>query len=195
MKVVFDDPNYVVIDDVFPEQTFDYLRRAYFSEDLKLVGHFDTKAFSVSDGIPYRAAPHYYMSAQFKTPNASTGKFAEFASVVDELHRKYFPQELYKNISVTAYCYQQGTGLGWHNDAGTGYHGSYAYYLHSEWKPTWGGHLLIGEDEVGGRFIPPRPNRLVFIRRGIPHMIQRIDRNAGENCRLSLSGFFLRDML
>ena len=38
----------------------------------------------------------------------------------------------------------------------------------------------------------PRPNRLVLIAPDRPHMIRRVDPNAGTHVRTSLAGFFLR---
>lgn len=38
----------------------------------------------------------------------------------------------------------------------------------------------------------PRPNRLVLIAPDRPHMIRRVDPNAGSHVRTSLAGFFLR---
>lgn len=43
-----------------------------------------------------------------------------------------------------------------------------------------------------GHYICAKPNRLVILRRGILHRIQRVDPNAGDRVRSSLTGFFLR---
>ena len=41
-----------------------------------------------------------------------------------------------------------------------------------------------------GTFISPKPNRLVLINKNVVHGITRVDKDAGENIRLTLTGFF-----
>jgi hypothetical protein len=39
-----------------------------------------------------------------------------------------------------------------------------------------------------GIFISPKPNRLVLINKGVLHGITRVDADAGENVRVTLTG-------
>ena len=51
------------------------------------------------------------------------------------------------------------------------------------------------DDEVGSALatcVFPQPNRLVFVGPDRPHMVTRVDPNAGDHVRTSLAGFFLR---
>lgn len=41
-----------------------------------------------------------------------------------------------------------------------------------------------------GEFVLPKPNRLILINRGTVHGINRVDQDAGENMRITLTGFF-----
>ena len=41
-----------------------------------------------------------------------------------------------------------------------------------------------------GYYFAPTSNRIIFIRGATPHAIKRIEADAGDNLRLSLSGFF-----
>jgi len=41
-----------------------------------------------------------------------------------------------------------------------------------------------------GIYIAPLPNRIVFVNKRVVHKVERIDRSAGDNYRLSLTGFF-----
>lgn len=41
-----------------------------------------------------------------------------------------------------------------------------------------------------GTFVSPKPNRLVLIGKNVVHGITRVDKDAGENVRLTLTGFF-----
>jgi len=43
-----------------------------------------------------------------------------------------------------------------------------------------------------GRYIAPKPNRLVVLASGNPHMINRVSSAAGDHVRCSISGFFHR---
>jgi Rps23 Pro-64 3,4-dihydroxylase Tpa1-like proline 4-hydroxylase len=41
-----------------------------------------------------------------------------------------------------------------------------------------------------GYFVAPKPNRLVLINKNVVHGITRVDKDAGENVRLTMTGFF-----
>jgi Rps23 Pro-64 3,4-dihydroxylase Tpa1-like proline 4-hydroxylase len=41
-----------------------------------------------------------------------------------------------------------------------------------------------------GTFVSPKPNRLILINKNVVHGITRVDPDAGENLRISLTGFF-----
>lgn len=117
------------------------------------------------------------------------------------------------------FIYPMETGLSWHCDGGM-YSGAFIYYAHPRWNALWGGELLVAErcpdyeeadraegrrnkldDErestillrAGfGRFVMPKPNRLVFLAGGTPHMITKVARDAGNHPRVSFAGFFVK---
>ncbi|WP_394849788.1 2OG-Fe(II) oxygenase [Pendulispora brunnea] len=123
--------------------------------------------------------------------------------------------------SVTPWVYPAGTGLSLHYDGGN-YTGAFTYFLHRTWNVQWGGLLLVldaerrpskgpGEerpvawldDDVESneilerglaQCILPKPNRIVFLAGGTPHMVTRVDPNAGQIVRVSLAGFFGTEM-
>lgn len=124
--------------------------------------------------------------------------------------------ETFKVMS-TLYAYPTGTALSWHKDAV--YKGAFIYYVHPYWGATWGGELLVASpddneratdqtqavstpafdareesaflmDTGKGRYYMPKPNRLIVIRPGVNHMVKKVEPNAGENLRCSISGFF-----
>jgi hypothetical protein len=122
--------------------------------------------------------------------------------------------DTWDGFSLSAWVYQPGAGLEWHSD--TGRIAAYIYYVHPEWRSSWGGELLIAADrapssgaqvaepsrcgdskeakesvcETGGVFVYPRPNRLVILRGGIPHCIKKVEGATGKVFRASMSGFF-----
>ena len=120
-------------------------------------------------------------------------------------------------LSFAMWQYPAGTRLGWHNDAGNGRTGEFILYLHEEWRPSWGGELVIldaltplemaqipldkrylaVEDVVAASpgplvAITPKPNRLVMVRAGTCHYINRVDSAAGQARRRSMTGFASR---
>jgi len=125
----------------------------------------------------------------------------------------------WNHFCVSPYIHPRGTGLSMHRDFGL-YSGSFTYYVHHRWNLHWGGHLLVLDAHTGDgmpfdereadafldgdagtrRFaqpglalcILPKPNRFVFIRADAYHMVTRVDANAGDRARVTLSGFFFR---
>lgn len=117
-------------------------------------------------------------------------------------------------LSLSAWVYRPGAGLEWHSD--TGWLAGYIYYMHPVWRSSWGGELLVAASDasssraapatpspagdsksdveavcrIGGAFIYPRPNRLVFLRGGTLHCVKRVESAAGKAFRASISGFF-----
>jgi hypothetical protein len=115
--------------------------------------------------------------------------------------------------SVRFFVYPAGTGVSWHTDLPQV--GGFIYYLHPTWNVLWGGELMIVEDATlrqqpsskrhhfendeenakllragHGRFVMPKPNRLVMLKAGLPHMIAAVSPSAGHNLRVSIAGFF-----
>ena len=124
----------------------------------------------------------------------------------------------WRGLAVWPFLHQRGTGLSIHRDR-TIYAGAFIYYVHREWDMHWGGHLLVLDARTGARVGPneprlysflsddeenrlisepgiglaiaPKPNRLVFLKETAYHMITRVDADAGDRPRVTLSGFFL----
>ena len=120
-------------------------------------------------------------------------------------------------VSVSPWIYPAGAALSLHRDS-IAHAGAYTYFLHRQWSYHWGGHLLVLDDAdhsvkpkpyrywlsdaeedqlLAGKSglatcILPKPNRLVFLAPAAPHMITRVDPNAGTHARISISGFFVR---
>jgi hypothetical protein len=118
---------------------------------------------------------------------------------------------------LASWLYPVGSALSLHRDTGD-YSGSFTFFAHTEWRLHWGGALLVLQDwqsEVNRDLAPgdsllisdedglearhpgiatcvvPRPNRLVLLGPRCPHMIGRVDQNAGAHVRASVAGFFL----
>ena len=115
----------------------------------------------------------------------------------------------YSSFLSSVQLYGRGTKLSWHRDSGGA--GTFAYYVHPEWKPTWGGELYVPEQDVRpesnkdrkltygkemwddlstgwGLWIAPKPNRLVYTAPDVLHQVNRVDPDAGDNLRVAVIG-------
>ncbi|MGF6870596.1 hypothetical protein OKW35_000050 [Paraburkholderia sp. MM5477-R1] len=113
--------------------------------------------------------------------------------------------------SLTPWIYPPGTALGLHRDDGD-LDGSYIFYFSRDWDVHWGGllHCMVepANDSVPARailnpdeerksvclagpgiWVSPAPNRLVILDSYVRHFISRVDSNAGDRPRLTISGF------
>jgi hypothetical protein len=119
----------------------------------------------------------------------------------------------WSSIFLSPWLYPVGSALTLHRDGGA-YSGAFTYFAHPRWGVHWGGELLILDDELSPA--PPRPqgatgwlaedeipaglamcvfarpNRLVLVGPDRPHLMTRVDVNAGDHVRTTLAGFFLR---
>lgn len=121
-------------------------------------------------------------------------------------------------FTARAFLYSMHTSLRWHTDHGP-FTGAFTFFAHPHWNSAWGGELQVADlshDEtpdgsVGGsaldnraeselllaqgtgRYLVPKPNRLVAIKAGTPHAINHVHTAAGANVRCSIAGFFLRE--
>ena len=115
-------------------------------------------------------------------------------------------------MGFRVYKQSRGSKLISHSDSPQ-YVGAGVYYCHSEWRSSWGGELFFPdisatEEDVynktnisidqklqtlaTGRYVSPKPNRMVLINSGVLHSTNRIDPDAGNNIRTSVSAFLLR---
>ncbi len=142
---------------------------------------------------------------------ALSERFAAMAPLVGDAGRDWH------TVSSCPFIYPRGTTLSLHQD-GEAYSGAYVYYLHPRWKIGWGGHLIVldplGRDGAVAALHPPwlddaldepyvddtgiaacvfpKTKRLVVLAPNLPHLITRVDPNAGDQPRVSLAGFFER---
>lgn len=122
-------------------------------------------------------------------------------------------------LTATPYVHPSGVGMSWHADDVL-YTGAYSFFVHPAWDPDFGGEFCIYDDAVktvatapwanrlydplsdpvrmqqnaaatAGRFFQPVPNRLVVIKRGVMHKVNRVGGMAGSHARSSITGFFL----
>jgi hypothetical protein len=220
VRVVLASQDLVVADDVLEEDTFSALRREladarYESVHARGWDH----AWRLGDGSPLRGSGVYYdpegthPSAPALYPTASV--VDEFIDTVRGLTAEY-PDVVgtegadWAALFISPWLYPVGSALSLHRDGG-GYSGALTFFAHPYWGVHWGGELLLldegvtvpplgmtgwmVEDRVDlgvATCVFPRPNRLVLVGPERPHLIGRVDVNAGDHVRTTLAGFFLR---
>jgi len=123
-------------------------------------------------------------------------------------------------LILSMYIYPAGSRLSWHGD-GVEYTAALTYYCHTQWSPHWGGELLVANtpplemmpkvdyevlasidhrqldafiNAFGvGHMIVPKPNRMVLMKSGTCHMVNRVDQAAGDHLRMSVVAFTRKD--
>lgn len=214
--------DFVVLDDVLDPARFRALRReiAVGRYDSVHARGWD-KAWRLGDGAPLRGSPVYYdPTGAFQRPGARYPTSSIVDDFIDELRRRAAQHQQivgregvdWVAIFLSPWLYPVGSALSLHRDGGA-YSGAFTYFAHPRWGVHWGGELLLldepsgvarpalgetgwlEEDDAGPAIatcVFPRPNRLVFVGPDRPHLITRVDGNAGDHVRTSLAGFFLR---
>ena len=193
----FENEQLIVYDNFLPEETFKELQYEARTHDYVLVPHGDDVAYKLNTGDIYKTTRKYWS-------DNTKDKFIKWFDAMTELNP--VPCE---KFSLMAHAYRAGAEIDWHIDYSS--LASYSFYLHDEWKPQWGGNLLVSDynetvDVQGnngtvfdnnpsvcnpgyGSWYSPAPNRLVIIKK-VFHKVERVDQAAGNNVRLSFTGFF-----
>ncbi len=200
---------YIVIDDFLDEDFFETLAAEVLDVNYTAM---PSVVDPVVDGDALRsrgvALPH-----DDACP-ASGPRSAVYRAILDEvLARPDFfgrPPEAWSRLTFAFWRYAAGARLGWHNDALAGRTGEFILYLHRDWDLRWAGELVLldGEppEDLGSNAlerlpravrdtarsltaIPPLPNRLVLMRSGTPHYVNRVDLAASDSVRSTLTGF------
>ncbi|MCP9470364.1 MAG: 2OG-Fe(II) oxygenase [Nitrospira sp.] len=124
-----------------------------------------------------------------------------------------FPDIVGRHMGFSFYSYAAGDCLPTHDDTDQG-HSTGARpaplrrlalvgYFHEEWKPDWGGELILYAqrrpsesglpDLVPTHCIEPRPGSLVMFTVPRFHRVCRVDPSAGSHRRLSVAGWFMTE--
>lgn len=124
-----------------------------------------------------------------------------------------FPNIVRRHLGFSYYSYAAGDCLPTHDDTDQGRPTgglraplrriAVVTYFHEEWRPDWGGELIIYEqrnqqgagstDLVPTHCIEPRPGSLVLFTVPRFHRVCRVDPVAGQHRRLSIAGWFMTE--
>ncbi|GAA3856454.1 2OG-Fe(II) oxygenase [Streptomyces sedi] len=203
---------FVVFDDFLDEATLAELRgqadRSTFSEVRSVI-------YPDSDGTAHRSRGAYLKGAALGAADGAGRPRAYeriLRTVAEETAVFGERGEDWNRAAFTFWRYPAGSRLSWHNDVGGGRVGEYILFLHEEWSASWGGELMILDEDPprasSGDFedfiaqmelqvrnssvspvaIVPKPNRLVLVKAGTAHQINRVDPTSGSD-RRTLTGF------
>ena len=130
-------------------------------------------------------------------------------------HIESFSNIIGRHVGFSYYSYSAGDCLLTHDDTDQGRltvgrpslrrRIAVVSYVHEEWKPDWGGELIIyarragrssdSADLVPTHCIEPRPGTLLMFTVPRYHRICRVDLTAGQHRRLSIAGWFMTEHL
>ncbi|HMH53015.1 MAG TPA: hypothetical protein VK548_22445 [Candidatus Acidoferrum sp.] len=166
MKLVAENPQFHVYDDVLSEKDFRAVWQYVQLESYVPVHHAEwVKVWRISDGIPLGATTSVLYQSPKPASNAPpredvkpdrvypthTGLDRLLEALVSHLDQMAgLVGKLgvdFENISARSFLYPEGTGLSWHEDA-VGYSGGYVYYAHPQWNSQWGGELLVADESA-----------------------------------------------
>ena len=216
MKLTAKTDDYAVFDEVLEKDKYDAFVKYFCEQDFHKSSGKLEKVWRICDGDFYAGEYRNSLNAPFKDHYDLLHAYVKVL-IKDHVPAIVGKEgEDWSNISFRPYIYPQGTRISWHNDAG--YAAACIFYCHKNWNPSWGGELMVAKtpnnegklvtnyspdnalsrnnvkpilDYYGfGTYISCLPNRLVFTRGRVWHTINRVDKDAGENLRCSVVGFF-----
>ena len=130
-----------------------------------------------------------------------------------QTYMESFPNITGRHMGFSYYSYAAGDCLLTHDDTDQGYPTmgrqaplrrlAVVTYFHEEWRPDWGGELIIYAkrpnhtaerlDLMPTHCIEPRPGSLVMFTVPRFHRVCRVDQTAGQHRRLSIAGWFMTE--
>ncbi|MEV4894202.1 2OG-Fe(II) oxygenase family protein [Nonomuraea sp. NPDC055795] len=212
MKRVAGGARFRVIDDFLNpaelEEVRQLMNRSTFEEVASVVD-------PETDGTAFRSRSSVLRHDATREGNAYTSIIRGLGAHTDLFGA---PGDAWSIVGFSFWKYAAGNRLSWHNDVASGRQGEFILFLHPTWQASWSGELLLLDAdpetiEVADPTLPPRelvaakvnqaphcltaivpkPNRLVLVKEGTIHCIQRVDRTAGSVHRQTMTGFLAAD--
>jgi len=162
MRTTFECSQFIVFDDVMPEQELDEIWR--YLQFVSLAGvdsaYDQDSPWPISDGWPLTGETVVVAAKsgglRLRADEAPADATYPTGTALDHVFEKLqclLPQveacvgktgKDWNRISATPYVYPSGTALSWHAD-GSQCTGAFTFYAHPVWKAQWGGELLVAE--------------------------------------------------
>lgn len=159
MDVVKQTDRLIVLDDFLPEQDFQlmvqYAQKGDYARNPRWI-----KPWDLGDEMPWQTGETVYthgleMRADDPRKAYPTGMAVDL--MFDRLLGTKFVRQHLADTFVTArtYLHPPESGLDWHDDEGR-FAGAYSYYVHPRWHASWGGELMVIEDEISRALLPDK---------------------------------------
>ncbi|MEV6726332.1 2OG-Fe(II) oxygenase [Streptomyces xanthochromogenes] len=215
MKLAASGERFRVIDDFLPEDDLEEIRAVMRRRQFHQVA---SVVHPEADGqaLRSRGAMLRQDAAMLSEDTQVVGMPSAYHAVLQEIHSHQdifgVPTKDWSVVGFSFWQYAAGSRLGWHNDVDA--RGEFVFFLHEDWKASWAGDLTLLDADAAAievdttgmspleaveakaslashalTAIVPKPNRLVLIKEGTIHCIQRVDWTAGETTRQTMTGF------
>ncbi|WP_329364620.1 2OG-Fe(II) oxygenase [Streptomyces sp. NBC_00669] len=146
MRMTERGERYVVYDDFLPPEVFD---QAVELMERSALGETGSVISAELDGPAHRTRGTHFPASIGET--GSSGRPAVFTRVTQAVRTETglfgAAGTDWDRLTFTFWQYPANSRLGWHNDAGRGRRGEYIVYLHREWDISWGGELMLIDQE------------------------------------------------
>jgi hypothetical protein len=154
MQVVYNDKNITIVDNFLDNDTLAKVRDQSECLKMKKLELGDDKVYKMNVGDIYKSENKYWSN---KRPwNNNFEPFMEALIEFVDNCKTCLPEKQFEKISCMLHVYLSGSELSWHRDGALG-GGAYSFYIHNEWRHTWGGNLLVADSSTKVTSINPLP--------------------------------------
>jgi len=161
MQVVREHEDYIILDDFLEPRDFalmlEYAQLNEYARNPKWI-----KPWDLADRPPWQSGETVYHPCKKLPPGDPRRQYPTGTALdllIDRIlgckfYRSKF-QSTCKSMTARSYLHSQGSSLDWHNDAGR-FAGAYAFYCHPRWHASWGGELMLIEDDIPDELLPEK---------------------------------------
>jgi hypothetical protein len=155
-RKIMETPDFIVYDDFLPQEIYGKLHDFMSQTDFQYINTQGKvkRVWDISNGFPLRTDKNvfYYADPQKKPDTGwvypSKTPFDMFIEHLNRMvpevqHMVGKPHSGWEHYSVTGWLYPQNTGLSMHDDGSGVYSGAYVFFMNNEWRPHWGGLLVV----------------------------------------------------
>jgi hypothetical protein len=159
MPILKHTPLYTIIDEFLPADEFElileFVHRSDYARNPRWI-----KPWDLADEMPWATGETVYTRGMQMHPQ-DPRKAYPTGMAIDLLIKRILDSRFYAEtvpdtyVTARTYLHPQGSSLDWHDDGGR-FSGAYTYYAHPRWHASWGGELMLVEDELGRTPLPDR---------------------------------------
>ncbi len=152
LNVTYQDEHITIVDNFLNEETLKLVRDQTETLKMQKVELGDDKVYKFNSGLIYKSEHKYWSNKMPWNNNFQPfmEKLIEFISDGSTC----LPQAQFDKITCMLHVYMSGAELSWHRDGALG-GGAYSFYVHNEWKHTWGGNLMVADSETKVQYHGP----------------------------------------